>query len=91
MTIIDIALCGVLAVSSAGFPLLRQPAPVPVVELAVPQGENSQTLGKKGSPADSEKEKAPVQPIEERGDAMLFEADALASMPFNLAVVMPFD
>ncbi|MEI6890727.1 MAG: hypothetical protein V5783_01030 [Pontiella sp.] len=29
--------------------------------------------------------------LEERGDAMLFEADALSSMPFAEAIVMPFD
>lgn len=33
----------------------------------------------------------PVQSIEERGDAMLFEADALSTMPFDQAITMPFD
>jgi len=33
----------------------------------------------------------PVQPIEERGDAMLSEIDALQGMPFDQAVTMPFD
>ena len=33
----------------------------------------------------------PVQPIEERGDSMLFEADALFGMPFDQAIAMPFD
>lgn len=35
--------------------------------------------------------KQPVQSVEERGDAMLFEIDALQAMPFDQAVVMPFD
>lgn len=93
MTIIDIALCGALAVSSAGFPLFRHPAPPPevVVELVALQAEVFQTLEKTVSPADPEKGNPPVQTLEERGDAMLFEADALASMPFDLAIVMPFD
>ncbi|MEE9367929.1 MAG: hypothetical protein V3V05_03590 [Pontiella sp.] len=34
---------------------------------------------------------APVQPLEERGDAMLFEIDALQGMPFDQAITMPFD
>lgn len=33
----------------------------------------------------------PVQTIEERGDAMLFEAEALGGMPFDHAITMPFD
>ncbi len=33
----------------------------------------------------------PVQTIEERGDAMLFEADALSTMPFDQEITMPFD
>jgi len=37
------------------------------------------------------KEKKPVQPLEERGDAMLFEIDALQNTPFDQAVTMPFD
>ncbi len=33
----------------------------------------------------------PVQPIEERGDAMLFEIQALEGTPFDSAVTMPFE
>jgi hypothetical protein len=33
----------------------------------------------------------PVQPQEERGDAMLFEIDALQHTPFDEAIVKPFD
>ena len=35
--------------------------------------------------------KTPVQPLEERSDAMLFEIDALQGMPFDQAITMPFD
>lgn len=33
----------------------------------------------------------PVQPIEDRGDAMLFEADALGNTPFDQEIVTPFN
>lgn len=33
----------------------------------------------------------PVQSVEERGDAMLFEVGALSGMPFDQPVVMPFE
>ncbi|MDZ8118370.1 hypothetical protein [Pontiella agarivorans] len=33
----------------------------------------------------------PVQPLEERTDDMLFEADALSFLPFDDAVVRPFE
>ena len=33
----------------------------------------------------------PVQPVEERGDALLFESEALFGTPFDQSVVMPFD
>ena len=32
-----------------------------------------------------------VQPLEERGDAMLFEIEALQNTPFDEAITMPFD
>ena len=32
-----------------------------------------------------------IEPIKVRGDAMLFEIDALQGMPFDQAVTMPFD
>lgn len=33
----------------------------------------------------------PVQPLEERGDAILFEIEALQNTPFDEAIVVPFD
>lgn len=43
------------------------------------------------APVAAEDPRQPVQPIEERGDAMLFEIDALHGTPFDEAVVMPFN
>lgn len=33
----------------------------------------------------------PVQPVEERNDAMLSEIDMLQGMPFDQAITMPFE
>ena len=35
--------------------------------------------------------KAPVQPLEERGDAVLFDIGALSATPFDEAILFPFD
>jgi hypothetical protein len=43
------------------------------------------------APAAVEEPKQPVQSLEERGDAMLFEMEALEGTPFDQAVVMPFE
>jgi hypothetical protein len=43
------------------------------------------------APVAAEEPKSPVQPLEERGDAMLFESEALLGTPFGQDVVMPFD
>ena len=37
------------------------------------------------------KPQPPIQPIEERGDAMLFESEALFGTPFDRAIVIPFN
>ncbi len=42
-------------------------------------------------PVAIEEPKQPVQSLEERGDAMLFESDALFGTPFDQATMMPFD
>lgn len=34
---------------------------------------------------------SPVQSIEDRGDAMLFEVEALGNTPFDQEIVTPFD
>ena len=43
------------------------------------------------APVAIEEPKKPVQSLEERGDALLFESEALFGAPFDQAVVMPFD
>ncbi len=39
----------------------------------------------------AEPEREEAQTLEERGDAMLFEIDALQNMPFDQSITMPFD
>ena len=87
MTILDIALCGVLAVSSAGLSFFRHPAPPQDVKPVVTENV-AERVAVQEKPDVTQK---PVQTVEERGDALLFEADALSSMPFGRAIVMPFD
>lgn len=86
MTIIDIALYGALAVSSAGLSCFNPEPPQDVKPVAIEKVAEPIAIPDK--PAVAQK---PVQTLEERGDLMLFEADALSSMPFAQAVVMPFD
>jgi len=43
------------------------------------------------APVAVEEPKQPVQSLAERGDAMLFESEALMGTPFDQAIVMPFD
>jgi hypothetical protein len=56
------------------------PAPAPVVYSCKPSVA-----------PEPEVMKEPVQPIEERNDAMLFEIEALGAMPFDESIVFPFD
>ena len=71
--------------SSPEIPSMSEPIAMPggqpaVVRMAVPATNDL--------PVDA---KEPVQPLEERGDAMLFEIDALQNTPFDEAIVTPFD
>jgi len=43
------------------------------------------------APVAIEEPKQPGQSLAERGDAMLFESEALHGTPFDQAIVMPFD
>ena len=43
------------------------------------------------APVAVEGPKMPVQSFQERGDALLFESEALLGTPFDQAIVMPFD
>jgi hypothetical protein len=78
------------AVASAAYVWLRtdaesppvpEPAELPGGQLEVVPATNAATAEASG----------PVQPLEERGDAMLFEIDALQNTPFDEAIVTPFD
>ena len=64
------------------------------MEVSTPVFESSTVTGSPvvlEAPAAVEEPKQPVQSLEERGDALLFEIDALQGMPFDQAVVMPFE
>ena len=101
MRALHIALYGTLAVSTVGLLLLRDPAPIPASEQSAAQFQAFETPVPEAAPVISgvqvsavsevEKVQKPVQTIEERGDAMLFEGQALLDMPFDQAIVMPFD
>lgn len=100
MKAVHILILLLLAVmASAAYVLLRPPArPV-----AVPPSEPPEAVEKPvrmpqapvHAPAVTNPPAAPaqtpVQPIEERGDAMLFEIEALQNTPFDQAITMPFD
>lgn len=78
--------------------LASEPAPMPL-EPAVPAATSPAAETRAEIPIVVEPRVAqepvpvqvPVQPLEERGDAMLFEIDALNNLPFDQAVTMPFD
>lgn len=87
--------CVVFLRSSAGIPLGQAS-----VIAASPPLENSTLSAQSLSPeempllteaASDDEGEAPVQSLEERGDAMLFESEALLGTPFDQAVVRPFD
>ena len=77
------------AVSAAYVWLRSTPEAAPAAEPMVMPVEQQMVV-----PATNEARvdaKEPVQPLEERGDAMLFEIEALQNTPFDEAIVMPFD
>lgn len=67
-------------------PAVHRPQPV-----TVPQPEPVLYSAEHAHDPQPQPVQRPVQPIEERGDAMIFEMEALALMPFDEAIVMPFD
>ena len=78
------------AVVSAAYVWLRSSPETPFVsEPVVMSGEQPADVPLAGPATNDVKE--PVQPVEERGDAMLFEIEALQNMPFDEAIVTPFD
>jgi hypothetical protein len=98
MKTIGTVLVGGLALSVAGLLALREP-PAPVVSVSPPPEPVAplaepvffQPLEVPATAAPPVAVKQPVQPLEERGDAMLFEAEALLGTPFGPSVTMPFD
>ncbi len=77
------------AAASAAYVWLRTSPETPSVPepVAMP-GEQQVVPVTNQVPVDAH---VPVQPLEERGDAMLFEIDALQNTPFDEAIVMPFE
>ena len=76
-------------------PVEAEVAVLQPVEISTPVFESSTVTGSPvvlEAPATVEEPTQPVQSLEERGgDALLFEIDALQGMPFDQAVVMPFE
>ena len=79
-----------LAMASAAYVWLRtSPEGPPVSEpMAMPVEQQMVVPATNEVPMDA---KEPVQPLEERGDAMLFEIEALQNTPFDESIVTPFD
>ena len=81
-----IPILSLFAVASAAYVWLRtSPEAPPVPESVAIPGEQHAT---NQAPVEAH---VPVQPLEERGDAMLFEIEALQNTPFDEAIVTPFD
>ena len=77
------------ATASAAYVWLRSFSETPSgTETAMPNGR--QTVDRMEMSVTNEAP-VPVQPLEERGDAMLFEVEALQNTPFDDAIVKPFD
>ncbi len=95
MKAVSIALAVVsVAVASTAY-VLRRSAPQPVahpVPVEVPVVAEHPVFPEP-VPTNAVKvnDDGPVQSLEDRGDAMLFEIDALQSMPFDEPIVRPFD
>jgi hypothetical protein len=83
-----------LAMASAAYVWLRTSPETPSMPepIAIPGGQ--QAADRMTEPATNEapvEAQVPVHPLEERGDAMLFEIEALQNTPFDEAIVTPFD
>ena len=78
------------AAVSAAYVLLRSSPETPPVSapIAMPGEQPGVAPPTNQAPVDA---KMPIQPLEDRGDAMLFEIEALQNTPFDEAIVTPFD
>ena len=87
--------CAILVwLSTRSDPAVAEPGVLQPLEETILQAEPSPSPEASrliDTPVAAEEPKRPVQPLEERGDAMLFEVDALQGTPFGQAVVMPFE
>ena len=82
-----IFILSLVAVASVAYVWLQSIPEVPSVsEPEDPEGSDRTATNE--APVEA---REPVQPLEERGDAMLFEIDALQNTPFDEAIVAPFD
>lgn len=85
-----------LVIATAAYVMLDDPPP-PAPELAPPVEALPEEpivrsyIVTTNTRSVKEEAKEPVQPLEERGDAMLFEIDALQDTPFDQGVTRPFD
>ena len=78
------------AAASAAYVWLRSAPDISSVPEPVAMPDGQQTFAPVTNEAPVEAP-VPVHPLEERGDAMLFEIDALQNTPFDEAIVTPFD
>ena len=82
------------AAASAAYVWLRPAPETPSVPEPVVMSGGQEMDGLMTEPATNEapvEANAPAQPLEERGDAMLFEIDALQNTPFDEEIVTPFN
>ena len=79
-----------VAAASAAYVWVRSAPETPSVpeSVAIPGGQQAVVPATNQMPAETHE---PIQPLEERGDAMLYEIDALRNTPFDEAIVQPFD
>ena len=89
-----VLILSLFAAVSAAYVWLRSSAEIPIVpEPDAMSGEQPADVPLAG-PATNDASvdaKEPVQPLEERGDAMLFEVEALGNTPFDESITMPFE
>ncbi len=78
------------AAASTAYVWLRSSPETPSMPESIAISGEQQTAVQMAVPATNEAP-VPVQPLEERGDAMLFEIEALQNTPFDEAIVTPFD
>jgi hypothetical protein len=89
-----VPILSLFAVASAAYVWLRSSPENPSVPKPVAIAGEQQAVVSQAGPATNDVPmdvKAPVQTLEERGDAMLFEIEALQNTPFDEAIVTPFD